>query len=186
MRLKLAKYSCRKSWHDLGHSNSELIGVDKLTMKPEAFIRNLHRAWKIGAIELIRSGARSGFLHSRPTYGHKKRKAIFCNIEGQLAGILTYDVFGRRPRSRVFKIDLICVEPKFRKLGVGTAMLGLCFQKALRSNCRSVAAEVKSTNSPSLALMRANGFAEAPPDELNVIVFYKRLAEGSDQQPRQR
>ncbi len=143
-------------------------------MQPNAFIRNLTRIWSLRALSLIASGSKSGFFHTRYYIGDSKRKAIFCEYDGSLAGILTYDRKGRGCR-RQFCIDLISVEPDFQRKGLGTAMMTLACKAAVRANCAAISSEVKATNIPSLALMRAHGFAEEEPDELNVVKFLKDM-----------
>jgi ribosomal protein S18 acetylase RimI-like enzyme len=82
----------------------------------------------------------------------------FGAIRGEQAGTHGFLTFYMRENGEMY-IEGICVEPQYRKSGVGTALLRAVEEIACEAGAARLSADVAVANNPSHAFFRKHGFA---------------------------
>ena len=80
---------------------------------------------------------------------------FFAFIDGEETGQLQIELQDFSKSMRVWDID---VWPSFRRMGVGTALIEKCMERARESGARRIVLETQSSNLPAINFYRKMGF----------------------------
>ncbi len=80
--------------------------------------------------------------------------SLVAEIENKIVGY----IFARIEYGKIGHIVTIAVDPKYRRMGIGEALMREVINKLKELNCSSVYLEVRVSNKPAINLYRKLGF----------------------------
>jgi [ribosomal protein S18]-alanine N-acetyltransferase len=83
------------------------------------------------------------------------RRAFITLSDSTLAG---FAVASWLPREAAAEVEGLVVDEKYRRQGMGSALLGACMEWAAHAGASSMRLEVRASNTAALALYQSHGF----------------------------
>jgi len=84
------------------------------------------------------------------------RRAFIALSDSNLAG---FAVAGWLPQETAAEIEGLVVDEKYRRQGIGSALIGACMEWAANAGASSIRLEMRASNAAVLALYHRHGFS---------------------------
>jgi [ribosomal protein S18]-alanine N-acetyltransferase len=84
------------------------------------------------------------------------RRAFIALSDSNLAG---FAVAGWLPQETAAEIEGLVVDEKYRRQGIGSALIGACMEWAANAGASSIRLEMRASNAAALALYHRHGFS---------------------------